>query len=174
MTRKSIAADIHNQRQLGVDDLGSFIGRSYETDRAIANDPTASVDALTALAESSDFETRKNVACNIATPADVLISLAEEFPGDFFSHPLLDLMILEDPGILRRLKPGVLKSYLSDPTCPESFVLWACRHGYKTDQLEILKRPDLSVEQLKYIARGPHPKAVETAIDRLIEMGESW
>lgn len=174
MTRKSSELSTLGRRQVGGIDVLNFIGRSYETDRAIANDPTASVDVLTALAESSDFETRKNVAGNIATPADALIVLAEEFPSEFFSHPLLDLMILEDPGVLRRLKPGVLKSYLSHSTCPESFVIWACKHGYKTDQLEILKRPDLSVEQLRYIAQGPHPKAAERAIERLIEMGESW
>ena len=155
-------------------DFHKSIGRCYEIDRAIASNPKASVGVLMALAESSDYETRKKVVCNIATPADALIGLAEEFPSEFFSHPLLDLMILEDPGVLRRLKPGLLKSYLNNSACPESFVLWACRYGYKADQLEILKRPDLSIEQLKCIAQGPHPKAVERAIDRLIEMGESW
>jgi len=160
--------------ELGVDDLAHYIGRSYAIDRAIAASTSAKSDVLKMLAESNDQETRRNIVCNVGTPAETLISLAQEFPAEFFAHPLLDLMILEDPMLLTRLNPGVLKSFLNDPECPESFVLWACRHGHKTDQLEILKRSNLSVNQLKYIARGAHPKAAERAKNRLIEMGDAW
>lgn len=155
-------------------DFMHCIGQSYEIDRAVALSPLASADVLEKLAQSNDKEIRRNIVCNIATPAHTLMLLAQEFPSEFFVHPLLDLMILEDPQLLTRLKPGVLKSFLSDPGCPESFVSWACLHGYKTDQLEILKRSDLSALQLRQIARGPHPKAAERATNRLIEMGELW
>jgi hypothetical protein len=163
-----------SQGELCADEILHHIGRSYAIDRAIAASPLAKPDVLKALAESHDQQTRRNTVCNVGCPAEALISLAQEFSAEFFAHPLLDLMILEDPMLLTRLNPGVLKSFLNDPECPESFVLWACRHGHKTDQLEILKRSDLSVNQLRYIVRGSHPKAAERAIDRLIEMGESW
>ena len=159
---------------LGAEDLANHIGRSHAIDRAIAASPSANSDVLKTLAQSHDQKTRRNTVCNVGTPAETLVSLAKEFPAEFFAQPLLSLMMLEDPLLLTRLNPGVLKSFLNDPECPESFVLWACRHGHKTDQLEILKRSDLSVDQLRYIARGPHPRAAERAIDRLIEIGESW
>ena len=163
-----------SQGEFCADEFVHHIGRSYAIDRAIAANPSAKSDVLKTLAESHDQETRRNTVCNIATPAEALISLSQEFPVDFFAHPLLDLMILEYPLLLTRLNPGVLKCFLNDPECPESFVLWACRYGHKTDQLEILKRADISIDQLRIIARGPRPKTAERAIDRLIEMGESW
>ncbi|RKX24757.1 MAG: hypothetical protein DRP47_10895 [Candidatus Zixiibacteriota bacterium] len=151
------------------------IGRIYEWDRAIAACLQTTPDIQETLSKSCDQETRRQVICNVITPTDVLITLAPQFPQEFFSHPLLDFFILEDPKFLSRLEPGVLKVFLSDPECPEGFVLWACRYGNKTDQLAILKRSDIKVEWLQLIARwGVHPKPAEKAMDRLIVLGKSW
>ena len=154
--------------------LKQCVGLSYATDRLIAKHSNATQDVLERLSESSDYETRKNVICNAGTQADLLIALAPEFPMDFFSHPLLDLMILEDPQLLQKLKPGVLKAFLKADDCPNAFIQWASRHGTKGDQLEILKRDDLTVAVLKSIANGAHPKPSERAIDHLLEFGETW
>jgi len=162
------------QCDVQIEEIEQHMGRSYPVDRAIAACPIVTSELLVILAESRDSVTRRNVICNAAIPTETLISLAKEFPSEFFSHPLLNLLILEDPQLLTRLEPGVLKSFLNNPECPDSFVQWACQHGCKTDQLEILKRPDLSVSQLRIIARSAHPKPAERAIDRLIEMGEAW
>lgn len=178
MTGKLISEDIVLSKlslgQLREDEFIRYIGRSYTIDRTMALSPLAKSDVLAKLADSSDQETRRNVVCNVGTPPETLLSLAQEFPVEFFANPLFDLLLLEDPQLLIRLEPGVLKSFLNHPACPESFVLWACRHGHKTEQVEVLKRSDLSVDHLRLIAQGPHPKAAERAIDRLIEMGESW
>lgn len=159
---------------VSVEELEKHIGRTYVVDRAIAACPISTQQLLLNLAQSIDRDTRQNVVCNARTPADVLISLAAEFPAEFFAHPLLDLMILEDPQILTRLEPGILNSFLGDPGCPNSFIRWACRYGYRADQLTILRRTDLSVDRLRIIARGPHAKPAEQAMDRLVEMGETW
>lgn len=155
-------------------ELAQYVGQCYVLDRAIAAFTGVPPKILLTLSKSLDSITRQNVIRNEATPADVLISLAAEFPREFFNHPLLGLLILEDPRLLHKLEPGVLKSFLNSPECPESFLLWACRHGYKTDQMEILKRSDLKVEWLQLIARGAHPKPAERAMDHLVEMGKSW
>jgi hypothetical protein len=154
--------------------LAENIGYSCVVDRAIAANPATPHQTLRILAKSLDKETRKNVAENVSTSSDILFELASEFPQEFFRNPLLDIMMLEDPMVLKRLDPGVLKSSLNDSGCPESLITWACRFGYKTDQLAVLKKKSLSPKNLRYIARGPHPKAAERAKDRLIEMGESW
>lgn len=163
-----------NRGELQASDIAECLGRNYAMDRAIAGSSGVSEDTLERLAKSHDPGTRHQVILNVTTPAASLIDLAAEFPLEFFSHPMLDFMILEDPHLLNKLKPGVLKEFLKDPACPESFLVWACRFGNKTDQLEILKRSDLKVEWLKFIAQGAHPKPAERAMDRLIEMGEEW
>lgn len=162
------------QGDIRIEDLEAHRGQTYAIDRLIAACPVAPPDLLATLAKSLDRETRRLVICNLGTTVDILMSLAKEFPREFFSHPMLDLMILENPKLLTRLVPGVLKSILNDVACPAAFVNWACRYGYKTDQFEVLKRTDLSADQLRIIARGPHPKAAERAIARLIKMGEVW
>jgi len=155
-------------------DLAAQLGQTIAQDRAIASSASATEDILRQLAKSLDKETRHRVISNLNTPAEVMIALASEFPQEFFIHPMLDFMILEDPHLLSKLEPGVLKIFLKDPACPESFIYCACRYGNKTDQLEILKRSDLKVEWIKLIAQGNHPKAAEKAMDYLIEMGVSW
>lgn len=147
---------------------------SLKAGRVIARSATANSEKLLLLSKSDKKFVRRNVILNPATPPDILIALAPEFPREFFDHPLLDLMILEDPRLLARLQPGTLKTYLSDPDCPESFIIWACKHGTKGDQLVIMKRPNLATRWLKAIANGPHPRAAERAMDKLIDLGESW
>lgn len=149
-------------------------GQQSMFNRLIASSLEAAPEQLRLLAASNDRLVRHNLILNPATPPDALIALAPEFPREFFNHPLLDLMILEDPQLLKRLQPGTLKGYLSDPDCPESFIIWACKHGTKGDQLVIMKRPNLATRWLKAIANGPHPRAAERAMDKLIDLGESW
>jgi hypothetical protein len=55
-----------------------------------------------------------------------------------------------------------------------SWLRWAAHYGTKGDQLELLKRQELSIELLKAVANGPHPKPAERAIDRLLAAGEIW
>ncbi len=162
------------QGDIRIEDLEAHRGQTYDIDRLIAACPVATPGLLANLAKSLDKETRRLVICNPGTTVDILMSLAKEFPQEFFAHPMLDLMILEDPWLLKGLQPGVLKAFLMKPDCPAAFLTWACLHGTKGDQLEVLKRSDLPVKWLKAIARGPHPKAAERAIGRLIEQGETW
>lgn len=162
------------QGEILSDELELYVGRTYAVDSAIAAYAGTPPNLLHKLAKSADKNTRRNVVCNAMTPAKLLVYLASEFPLEFFSHPLLNFNILEDPDFLTQLEPGVMKAFLNDPACPDAFIKWACHYGYKTDHLTILKRKNLTVEHLVIIAHGRHPLTSERAIDRLIELGESW
>ena len=154
--------------------LSQLVGLFYPTDREIATHPRAQPETLEKLSHSNDAETVRLIVQNPATPPDILIRLAPEFPIDFFQNAILDLLILEDPQLLKKLKPGVLRTFLKAEDCPSSFVVWASRYGTKGDQLEILRREDVAVDVLKAVANGSHPKPAERAIDQLLELGEAW
>jgi hypothetical protein len=154
--------------------MHSLVGLHYATDRKIASHPGSLPESLEALSESSDEETIRAVAGNPATPPGALIRVASLAPLDFFQNPVLDLLILEDPSFLSKLKPGALRAFLKTDDCPLSWLQWAAHYGTKGDQLEVLKREDLPLEMLKGIANGPHPKTAERAINRLLELGETW
>ena len=154
--------------------LHQLVGLFYLTDRRMAAHTGALPETLAKLSNSKDPDTVREVLHNPTTPPDVLLQIAPQFPVEFFQIPLLDLLILEDPTFLTKLTPGVLRAFLREKDCPLSWLRWASHYGTKGDQLEILKREDFSIEILKAIANGPHPKPAERAINRLLEVGETW
>jgi hypothetical protein len=151
-----------------------LVGLSYESDRKIAAHPDALPETLEQLSCSMDNDTVRQVAINPATPPDILLRIAPLVPMDFFKNPVLDLLTLEDPTFLSKLKPGILRAFLKQDDCPLSWLRWASCYGTKGDQLEVLTRGDLPTEILRAIANGPHPKPAERAINRLFGLGESW
>lgn len=154
--------------------LHHLVGLFPDSDRIIAAHPATLPKTLLKLSKSPDAETIKAVLQNPATPPDLLLLMAPKFPLDFFQNPALDLLILEDPDFLRKLKPGVLRSLLKEKDCPDYWLNWACSYGNKGDQLVILKREDLPVKNLKALANSSHPKPAERAMNLLLALGETW
>lgn len=154
--------------------LDQLAGLFYPSDHEIATHPKVLPETLEKLSDSMNAETVRRIVRNPATPPDLLIRLAPRFPIDFFQNAMLDLMVLEDPNLLKKLKPGVLRTFLKAEECPSSFVVWASRFGTKGDQLEIVRSEEASLDVLRSVANGAHPKPAERAIDRLLELGETW
>jgi hypothetical protein len=86
--------------------------------RAVAKNSRTPPLALERLSRSSDRAVRRSVALNPNTPKNVLLSLATQFPGDFFKNPAFDWLLLEDPDLVINLGQGVMKNILKRPDCP--------------------------------------------------------
>jgi len=145
-----------------------LIGRAPQWDRLIAIHPMASGGVLTRLAASADRQTRRAVAMNPQTPKDVLLKLAPTFPGEFFTNPVFDLLLLEDPNLLDALPITVIKNILRRDDCPGSLLRWAAAHGGRSHHLALVDREMISRAMLEQIATGPHGPAAEKAANRLM------
>lgn len=148
--------------------LSPLVGRSPKWDRLIAIHPKASGVVLTRLAASVDRQTRRAVAMNPQTPKDVLLKLAPTFPGEFFTNPVFDLLLLEDPNLLDALPITVIKNILRRDDCPDSLLRWAAAHGGRSHHLALVDRETISRAMLEQIAAGPHGPAAEKAANRLM------
>ncbi|MEY3868683.1 MAG: hypothetical protein RLZZ338_2574, partial [Cyanobacteriota bacterium] len=86
-----------SQENTSGDRLEEIANISVELARLVANNLATPPQLLTKLSRSQDFLTRRNVATNPNTPSEILIELANEFPDEFFSNPVLNLITLESP-----------------------------------------------------------------------------
>jgi hypothetical protein len=105
--------------------LQACLGVAVEADRVIAGHANCGVDALRRLGTSSDSECRQ-AAIRHANfpPGDEMKALIQEFPGEFFKNPALDLFLLEDPSLL-----SGLEEILDAPNCPDSIINWYLNNG---------------------------------------------
>ena len=136
--------------------------------RAAAADTQTCSSEIERLATSQDRRTRRAVASNVATPAHTLLTLAREFPHEFFCNPAFDLMLLEDPARVHELPITALKAILRRDDCPPEWLKWVACRGAGALQVALLARADVSVELLRLIAEGPNVRAAETAAARLM------
>ncbi len=148
--------------------LLALIGRSPKWDRLIAIHPRATGDVLNRLAVSGDRQTRRAVVLNPQTPKDILLKLAPTFPGEFFTNPVFDLLLLEDPNLFDQLPISVIKNILRRDDCPVSLLRWAATHGGRSHHLALVVRETISRTLLEQIASGPHGPAAEKAANRLM------
>lgn len=136
--------------------------------RAAAADTQTGSDELEHLATSQDRRTRRAVASNVATPAHTLLTLAREFPHEFFCNPAFDLMLLEDPARVHELPLTALKAILRRDDSPPEWLNWVAHRGAGALQMALLARADVPVALLRLIAEGPNVRAAETAAARLM------
>lgn len=148
--------------------LAPLVGVSVKWDRLLAVHPRASGAILSRLAQSADRQTRRGVATNPQTPKDILLKLAPTFPGEFFTNPAFDLLLLEDPSLLDALPVTVTKHILKRGDCPTSLLRWASIHGGRSHHLALVNRDSITRSMLEEIAEGPHGAAAEIAADRLL------
>ena len=149
-------------------DLMPLISRSVRWDRLLAAHPNATGEMLGQLAHATDRLTRRAVAMNPQAPKDVLLKLAPTFAGEFFTNPVFDLLLLEDPNLLDALPVTVIKNILKRTDCPESIMRWAAAHGTRSHHLALVDREFISRAMLQQIAVGPHGPAAERAAGRLL------
>ena len=80
--------------------------------RAAASNPCAPADLLALWSQAPDPATLRALTANPGAPAGVLLRLGRRFPGEFWSNPLVDFLLLEDPE-LRELSSYALCSLLA-------------------------------------------------------------
>jgi hypothetical protein len=86
-----------SQENTSGDRLEEIANSSVELARLVANNLATPYKLLTQLSDNQDFLTRRNVARNPNIPSNILIKLGKEFPEEFFSNPILNLLTLESP-----------------------------------------------------------------------------
>ena len=105
--------------------LQACLGVAVEADRLIAGNANCGVEALRRLGTSGDSECRQAAIRHANFPPDdEMKTLIQEFPGEFFKNPALDLFLLEDPSLLTGLE-----EILDAPNCPDSIINWYLNNG---------------------------------------------
>ena len=102
---------------------------SVELGRLVATNPSAEPELLRELASSEDKATREAVTTNPNTPTDVLLRLAGDFPQQFFSNPVLSLLMLENPNLATDISYWSLLKLLKQDNAPEWFLACAVMHS---------------------------------------------
>ncbi len=141
------------------DELAALVGISAKVNRLIASHSRAGADTLQKLSSRRDEITRENVATNPNAPLDVLIDLANEFPRAVRLNPAFVLIILENPGVLERLRgTWIIASVLQQKECPLSIIKWAFARYSKerfdsTVLMGIVRNPTVPINILDAILR---------------------
>ncbi len=110
------------------DKLRILAYESVELARLVATNPSAEPELLRELASSEDKATRESVTTNPNTPTDVLLKLAGDFPRQFFSNPVLSLLMLENPNLATDISYWTLLKLLKQDDAPEWFLACAAMH----------------------------------------------
>ena len=151
-------------------ELEGLVGISYVIDRAVASHPGANNIILKLLSASPDIQTRRHVIKNPNVGQTIILSLASEFPHDFFTHPMLPFMLLEDPEVLRNLKPGALQAFLGSDDCSQALVMFATRNGSQGEQMAVLRRADVQLDIVELLTKSQFPRVAESAFNKCLEM----
>jgi predicted DNA-binding WGR domain protein len=144
------------------DELISATGRYTDSDRLIASHVRAPASLLAKLSHSSDRATRARVVANASTPAADYVRLGEQFPKEFLANPLLDLLLLEDPGLLEQLSERLLVQVLRRENCPDDLLVWGAGRDSEKAQLAVAmngKAPAAAWERLR---NSVYPKVLKS------------
>ncbi|AFY55299.1 Leucine rich repeat protein [Rivularia sp. PCC 7116] len=125
---------------------------SVELARLVATNPSAEPDLLGELASSEDKVTREGVAKNPNTPTDVLLKLAGDFPQQFFSNPVLSLLMLENPNLATDISYWSLLKLLKQDDAPEWFLACAAMHANSLVLEAVAKHKHASEQVLVQLA----------------------
>ena len=167
-------------------ELEQALGRFPESDRAIASRDDCPSHILSELSHSSDKTTRSKVASNPKTLRDDFIRLGQLFTKEFLQNPLLDVLLLEDPGLLESLPHTLLTRIAKNEECPTPFLVWAASHSEEKVQLAVAMNhatPKEAIDVLRassfekvknslpidYVIEGSPREAFETAVKIALE-----
>jgi hypothetical protein len=145
-----------------VAELSDACGRFPEVDRAIASHPSASGELLAKLSHSKDKATRARVTANPATPPADLVRLGQQFPKEFLKNPALDLLMLENPALLREAPASLLVRLLKSDSCPAEFLAWASAHPEEQVQLAVAMNAAAPAQAIEVLGKSAHAKVRES------------
>lgn len=94
-----------------------------ERARQLAKDETTAPEILQELATSEDYLTRQSVAANPNTPTEILLKLGVEFPEELLNNPIFDLLLLENPNLIKDIPIETLRSLIKYDNVTESFIV---------------------------------------------------
>lgn len=149
-----------------------------EDDLAAARDPATPAEVLLRLAEHRELSVRKAVTRHPGTPTEKLLSLGSRYPTDFWHNPVFDLLLLEEPNLLRRLSPCALEGLFKRPGFIEKHLNGLLDHpnghaGYLVGCCDRLT-PEMIEQAERNTTRQPirlglaeHPAAPPVALERL-------
>lgn len=90
----------------------------------VAANPATSAETLEKLAKSNDEAICRAVAHNPNTPVPVLLRLAQKFPLEFLSNPVLPLLNLSQPDFIKKLDGAVWLQLLRHDRVPSVWLKW--------------------------------------------------
>ena len=149
-TRPKLTAWVKETNRTAAE-LSAAAERFPEVDRVVAARSDSPSKLLTKLSHSSDRSTRARVAANTNTPTADYIRLGQQFPKEFLANPVLDLLLLENPGLLSELPAALLTRIAKNESCPETFLVWASNHSEEKVQLAVAmnaKAPTQALDRL--------------------------
>ena len=114
--------------------------------RLVARNPSTPIDMLRELGSSKDTTTRKWVTTNPNTPANVLVSLATQFPIQLLDNPVFDFLLLENPNLFGDMPLSSLGSMLKRDNCPHGILTYAAAIEDEKIQLALLQNANTPSE----------------------------
>jgi predicted DNA-binding WGR domain protein/pentose-5-phosphate-3-epimerase len=154
-TKPLLTAWLKDTSRTGAE-LASAEGRFPETDRLIAAHTLALPETLSKLSHGSDKATRAKVAANPNAPPADYVRLGQQFPDEFLSNPGLDLLVLENPGLLPALPEALLLRVLKRDACPADFLVWAAALPSEKAQLAVAMNADAPAQALERLRQSAH------------------
>jgi HEAT repeat protein len=151
--QQSKAALLRTVKSSDIDEvmLSDCVGLFVEVDRAIARLQDTSSDILERLSHHSDKIVRQAVASHHNILPEDLVRLGKQFPDAFLSNPALDLILIENPGLLLNFDESLLVQIAKRKACPEIFLKWAMRQGSEQVLMAIAMNPSTPVELLQQL-----------------------
>jgi len=161
--KSSVLFGVANDQGTSADVLMQLLDKSDAINRLLAKHTNASSELLEKLSHSSDSATRKAVTSNPNTPTVVYIKLGQQFPKEFLTNPVLDLLILENPNLLQEFSDNLLVQLVRKQECPEEFLIWASSHPSERVQLAVTMNSKAPPKALSSLGMSKH-KRVKGAI----------
>ncbi len=153
--------------------LLGLVGKDDVTDRLLAAHPRADAQLLERLSHSSDAATRRSVTKNPNTPQQAFVRLGQQFPKEFLSNPMLDLLLLESPTLMEQVPEALLVRLLKQTDCPVSLLTWASAHPQAKVQLAAAMNPSVGLEAKERLRQSQHPAVREAAQPDGVGVGQN-
>ncbi len=143
--------------------VNTSLVNNLEQARLAAEDIRSDPELLTELARSQDKATRKAVAANPNTPADVLLKLGAEFPTQLVENPVFSLLLLENPNLVAEIPLPTLRSILRLDNVPQ-FILEQAAHKADVEvQLALANNIQTSKKVLERLTQSRDAQVAESA-----------
>lgn len=156
--RREASSELTSQKR-----LAALASLSSQLARLVARNRSAPADLLAILGSHSDATVRKWVASHPNTPPTVLAKLGTQFPDQLLDNPILDVLLLENPNILKELPIGTRRSLLKRENCPASLLEWLAQEEDEGIQLALAMNPNAPAHVLRKLGECKSEKVINAA-----------